>query len=183
MADTPTPGLPEPEKAIRAIREALTLGPTWGRWLVDFYTDTGGFDIYTDFPHATICRRGQWEHRKQESEANARLIGACNPEAMTAVLSLLASKDAEIERLRADAGSVERNRDMWKGQCERQAEALTSLRGQMRVLTALLSECLGPLEVSAAIFESDDAEPLEELITKVQKALAALSAKAIGGEQ
>lgn len=36
---------------------------------------------------------------------------------------------AEIDRLTSDRDRIERNRDMWKGQCERQAEQLTSLRG------------------------------------------------------
>jgi hypothetical protein len=47
---------------------------TRGPWFVDFYTDTGGFHIYVDAPHATVCSRGPWNHRKDEIEANARLI-------------------------------------------------------------------------------------------------------------
>lgn len=49
---------------------------TPGPWLVDFYTDTGAFDVYVGNPLVTICRRGPWDHRKEVSEANARLITA-----------------------------------------------------------------------------------------------------------
>ena len=35
---------------------------------------------------------------------------------------------AEIDRLKADLARTARNRDMWKGQCERQAEQLTAYR-------------------------------------------------------
>lgn len=38
---------------------------------------------------------------------------------------LLEDAAAEIERLRSELARTERNRDMWKGQCERQAEKLT----------------------------------------------------------
>ena len=36
---------------------------------------------------------------------------------------------AEIESLKADRDRIERNRDMWKGQCERQAEQLRAING------------------------------------------------------
>lgn len=45
-------------------------------------------------------------------------------EAARAILALFAPILAEKER-------VERNRDMWKGQCERQAQTLLDLRMQM----------------------------------------------------
>ena len=42
--------------------------------------------------------------------------------------SALKARDAEIERQRGDAERTARNREMWKGQCERQAEQLTAFR-------------------------------------------------------
>lgn len=35
---------------------------------------------------------------------------------------------ARITELEAERDRIERNRDMWKGQCERQAESLTTMR-------------------------------------------------------
>jgi len=36
----------------------------------------------------------------------------------------------QLVRDRAERQRAERNRDMWKGQCERQAEQLRALKGQ-----------------------------------------------------
>lgn len=38
----------------------------------------------------------------------------------------------EIERLTAERERTERNRDMWKGQCERQAAQLTKMRSALQ---------------------------------------------------
>ena len=76
-----------------------------------------------------------------------------------------------------------------EGKVREAADYLTriaTLSGQRDVLRTLLRECLGPLEVSASIFESDDAEPLEELIHKVSSALNAFDTAAIrasGGKE
>ena len=75
---------------------------------------------------------------------------------------------------REERDRAERNRDMWKGQCERQADSLTHMRGQQGVLVGLLRECLGPLELSAALIESDDSEQMDELTEKVRAALGAI---------
>lgn len=97
MDDTPTPGLPEAEKAIR---EALALLPpeargTWRK------LDKLPYIHVTEDPAAspwgTPCV-GRFDYME-----TADYIMACNPVAITALLSHLASKDAEIERLRADA--------------------------------------------------------------------------------
>jgi hypothetical protein len=37
---------------------------------------------------------------------------------------------ADIAELAAERDRIERNRDMWKGQCERQADSLRQLRGE-----------------------------------------------------
>lgn len=47
-------------------------------------------------------------------------------EAATALDTL----EAEVARLREDRDRIGRNRDMWKGQCERQAEQLSASRPQ-----------------------------------------------------
>lgn len=62
--------------------------------------------------------------------------------------------------------------------CERaldsalELDRISQLRGQFGVAVALLRECIGPLEVSAALIESDDTEQMEALIRRVQKFVA-----------
>lgn len=87
MADTPTPGLPEAEKAIREALGALM-------------TPIGNM---TD-PQTRVLRSLERQNAYQQ---------AVSPNNITALLSLLASKDAEIERLRADARRWEFVRHHW----------------------------------------------------------------------
>jgi len=58
------------------------------------------------------------------------------------------------------------------------------LEGQLRVAVALLNECAGPLEVSAAVIEDEDGgEAIETLISQVRKFCAdaaALDARTAG---
>lgn len=57
-----------------------------------------------------------------------------NAELKAEVGSLTKEADTQytvIEKLKADNDRIERNRDMWKGQVERQAEELTALRGEV----------------------------------------------------
>lgn len=44
-----------------------------------------------------------------------------------------AKLEAEAQALREERDRIERNRDMWKGQCERQAEKLAALRARVVV--------------------------------------------------
>ncbi len=53
-------------------------------------------------------------------------------------LSELSRLRARVAELEADRDRIERNRDMWKGQCERQAERLSAIN-------ALQSECVEAL--------------------------------------
>lgn len=55
-------------------------------------------------------------------------------------------------------------------------ELTDAMRGVTGVCFGLLRECLGPLEVSAALIESDDSEHMDELIGKVRAALTAYDA-------
>ena len=45
-----------------------------------------------------------------------------------AIKSYIDAAEAEIARLKEERDRIERNRDMWKGQCERQTEELQLLR-------------------------------------------------------
>ncbi|MFL1495073.1 hypothetical protein [Pseudomonas antarctica] len=57
-----------------------------------------------------------------------------NAELKAEVGSLTKEADTQytvIEKLKADNDRIERNRDMWKGQVEQQAEELTALRGEV----------------------------------------------------
>lgn len=48
---------------------------------------------------------------------------------------------AEAARVAEELARVERNRDMWKGQCERQAERLTSMRTALGAMLAEFEHC------------------------------------------
>lgn len=84
----------------RAIREALDAGPTPGPWRVFNHSWSDTSILAADFDHA-VCLL-DINYATEESQdadeavmaANARLIAACNPEAMRTLL-------AEIDRLRA----------------------------------------------------------------------------------
>ena len=104
---------------IARIRAALAAGPTpgpwvsspsdlwstpsgkfcqWGRYLIS----AGSKDVQVDdyYRIAAVSNIND----KPENKANADLIEACNPAAMTALLAHIDAQAAEIERLRADAG-------------------------------------------------------------------------------
>lgn len=56
---------------------------------------------------------------------------------------LLLTNNVYLERARSaetDLGRVERNRDMWKGQVDRQAEEITRLRAELAKAEALIKE-------------------------------------------
>lgn len=59
---------------------------------------------------------------------DARYIAAVNPAAITELLSTIESLQRENEELREDRNRTARNRDMYKGQVERQADSLSKLR-------------------------------------------------------
>ena len=69
----------------------------------------------------------------QEQAKEEMLIdgfGLVTTETATAMLSAIDTLEAEVARLREDRDRIGRNRDMWKGQCERQAEQLSASRPQ-----------------------------------------------------
>lgn len=49
---------------------------------------------------------------------------------------------SEGARVVSDAARIERNRDMWKGQCERQATELTTLRAENELMREVVSDLL-----------------------------------------
>lgn len=51
------------------------------------------------------------------------------------------------------------------------------LRGQRDMLTEMLRECIGPLEVSAAVIESDDYAEMDRLIDRIKTAVSELDAE------
>ncbi len=81
------------------------------------------------------------------------------PEALSSrVVHAINELQLEIDRLASEKARTERNRDMWKGQCERQAAQLAADRAVMReALEALRERYVGSLRDSA--------------ITKLQQAL------------
>lgn len=99
-------------KELAAIRDALKAGPTPGPWIgagpsfgdplpryiTEIVRDRDDGEeceeTICDFPVAAL---------EPENEANALLISACNPAAMTAVLAYVDALQAENQALRADA--------------------------------------------------------------------------------
>ena len=102
MSDTPTPS-----QAEKAIREALEAGPTPGPWIIA--TSNSWRRIVTQHRMESVCEPitqndGHPDLYFRNGGADgpdARLIAACNPEAMTALLSQLAEMRAEVERLKS----------------------------------------------------------------------------------
>jgi hypothetical protein len=84
--------------AERAIRDALSAGPTPGPWIAD---NNEGFGIWSIWSRMTPSGSGTPGPRlaqvigdSAQTDADAALIAACNPEAMQTLL-------AELDRLRA----------------------------------------------------------------------------------
>jgi len=114
---------------LRELLEKATPGP----WHVVAMPGWGGISIGRrpqdeasktagDAPIAKVVDRAPHWENCFPVEANAQLIAA----ARNALPALL----AENEALRAEKERTERNRDMWKGQCERQAKQLQATRWQ-----------------------------------------------------
>lgn len=100
MAETPTPD------PVRAIREALDLGPTPGPWIgagpsfgdkLPRYTTEIVAERDDDEDCETICTM-PLSHHDAENEANARLIEACNPAAIAALLAQLEAAQRKAAR-------------------------------------------------------------------------------------
>jgi hypothetical protein len=86
----------------QAIRDALAAGPTPGPWMVPHFARDEvkcncGY-VFSEFQHGmgSICEvnHGAEDEPIEVAKANARLIAACNPETMRALL-------AELDRLRS----------------------------------------------------------------------------------
>lgn len=88
----------------KQIREALAAGPTPGPWFSRWHND-GRFLSISPAPYVTVARVSVTNINR---EANAALIVACNPAAITELL-------AEIDKLRIDAGRYRhlRNHAIW----------------------------------------------------------------------
>lgn len=115
---TPTQ-MPESLKVpeeLAAIQHALDAGPTPGPWIIA--TSNSWRRIVTEHRMESVCEPVTQNDGHPDlyfrnggaSGPDARLIEACNPAAMTAVLShisalqsALKDRDAEIERLKKDA--------------------------------------------------------------------------------
>lgn len=88
-----------------------------GAWLWEFLDGASGYmGVFFGEPHPKHGGRYWWRRFVREE--------------VSALQSALKDRDAEIERLKKDAERTARNRDMWKGQCERQAAQLGELRAK-----------------------------------------------------
>ena len=120
-------------------------------------------------PMADTTPRAQALYRKAmsgplEAEEKLRLAialfedGASEWEAdyddVVGVLDTLDASRAETEAVRAERDRTSNNRDMWRGQCERQATDLVAARSLVAELVEGLEKCLGniggPIEAEIA---------------------------------
>lgn len=101
---------------LQKLKDAAS-GATPGPWQADVFAN-GAFDIYTDSNdvgrYMVICARGPHDLRAAEMAANARLIAACSPER---ILALVEAVEALRKIVAADdeggltQGMVEEARD------------------------------------------------------------------------
>ena len=85
----------------------------------------------------------------------------------------------EIERLREEVARTERNRDMWKGQCERQAAALTDLRSsRAELVDALAHYMFGVDQMNAAMKDGVNVHGAVAALTAAEELASAAIAKA-----
>ena len=140
------------QAALAQVREALAAGPTPGEWsLKTVPTSDGSCHKIGPFPsasrvhsetHACVYAIGirlgidDSTPVARELLANARLMAACSPDNIAAILAHVEAQKAENERLRAAlktcVWALRQPLDGWKGECERKAldEARDALKEQ-----------------------------------------------------
>lgn len=127
--------------ALAQVREALAAGPTPGEWsLKTVPTSDGSCHKIGPFPsasrvhsetHACVYAIGirlgidDSTPVARELLANARLMAACSPANVAAIIAHVEAQEAEIERLTAALNTcvwaLRQPLDEWKGECERKA--------------------------------------------------------------
>lgn len=85
--------------AIRKIETALAAGPTEGPWKTDAYgtVKVGRYSLCTPGAGESLSLMAA----SNKAKTNAAFIAACNPANTRELLQTLASKEAEIARLRS----------------------------------------------------------------------------------
>lgn len=104
------------QSALAQVREALAAGPTPGEWVCyDDSSDGKTSRIEIVAIGKTVARI--YRSVQEQDLPNARLIAACSPANMTAILAHVEAQAAEIERLRAErdelARQFEPKREHW----------------------------------------------------------------------
>lgn len=124
-----------PSMSIERIREALAAGPTPGEWsCYDDSNDGKTSRIEIVAIGKTVARI--YRSVPEQDLPNARLIAACSPANIAAILAHVEAQAAEIKRLRAALNTcvwaLRQPLDDWKGECERKAldEAREALKEQ-----------------------------------------------------
>jgi hypothetical protein len=91
--------LSDAQAALAQVREALAAGPTPGEWACyDDSSDGKTNRIEIVAIGKTVARI--YRSVQEQDLPNARLIAACSPANMTAILAHVEAQEAEIERLR-----------------------------------------------------------------------------------
>lgn len=106
---------------------------------------------------ALIAARAEADRDFETKGAAAHYVAAV--EASKAVKEWLGTY---AEKILEHIERVERNRDMWKGQCERQAEKIAALIAREEKLEAALKECADDLEAELFNSHQPDTHPVNK---------------------
>lgn len=85
--------------------------------------------------------------------------------------NLLAECYGVIGALVVEKGRTERNRDMWKGQVERQAEDIAKLRHEVRVAD-VLAEALAEVKATS---DGESTQPIADIVAGCIAEIGAMS--------
>lgn len=122
------------QTALAQVREALAAGPTPGEWR--YIVDDGDRKLTAAGASGAFMRDTTYYPWCPDNEGDWKLMAACSPANMTAILAHVEAQEAEIERLRAAlktcVWALRQPLDGWKGECERKAldEARDALKEQ-----------------------------------------------------
>jgi hypothetical protein len=121
------------QAALAQVREALAAGPTPGEWR--YIVDDGDRKLTAEVSGSFMCDTAYYPWCP-DNEGDWKLIAACSPANMSAILAHVEAQKAEIERLTAALNTcvwaLRQPLDDWKGECERKAldEARDALKEQ-----------------------------------------------------
>lgn len=91
------------QSALAQVREALATGPTPGEWR--YIVDDGDRKLTAEVSGSFMCDTAYYPWCP-DNEGDWKLIAACSPPNIAAILAHVEAQAAEIERLRAALGRI-----------------------------------------------------------------------------